>query len=85
MFFFISFQGFNVYVNGIFHCCLRYKQLHSLHDQLKRSLPTLILPNFPPKKLLTLTQNELEQRRIALERYLQLSMFNIDVHRCDIS
>ncbi|CRK86367.1 CLUMA_CG000078, isoform A [Clunio marinus] len=66
------FTGFNIYINGSFHCCLRYKQLHSLHDQLKRSLMNLSLPQFPPKKLLTLTHNELEQRRLALERYLQL-------------
>lgn len=69
----ISFQGFNIYINGSFHCCLRYKQLHSLHEQLKRSLMNLSLPQFPPKKLLTLTHSELEQRRLALERYMQLS------------
>lgn len=31
-----------------------------------------MLPQFPPKKLLPLTQNQQEQRRIQLERYLQL-------------
>ncbi|KAG5674703.1 hypothetical protein PVAND_004655 [Polypedilum vanderplanki] len=67
-----TFTGFNIFINGSFHCCLRYKQLHSLHQQLKQSLSNLILPYFPPKKLLTLTQNELEQRRLGLERYLQL-------------
>lgn len=66
-------QGFNIYINGSFHCCLRYKQLHSLHEQLKRSLMNLSLPQFPPKKLLTLTHSELEHRRLALERYMQLS------------
>lgn len=30
------------------------------------------LPQFPSKKLLPLTNNQLEQRRISLERYLQL-------------
>uniref|UniRef100_U5EWH9 Putative sorting nexin n=1 Tax=Corethrella appendiculata TaxID=1370023 RepID=U5EWH9_9DIPT len=67
-----SFTGFNIHINGTFHCCLRYKQLHNLHEQLKRSLPTLVLPHFPPKKLLPLTPNQLEQRRIGLERYIQL-------------
>lgn len=32
----------------------------------------MTLPQFPPKKLLTLTSNELETRRLGLERYLQL-------------
>uniref|UniRef100_A0A1Q3FLS6 Putative sorting nexin n=1 Tax=Culex tarsalis TaxID=7177 RepID=A0A1Q3FLS6_CULTA len=67
-----SFTGFNIHINGSFHCCLRYKQLHSLHEQLKRSLPTLVLPSFPPKKLLPLTPGQVEQRRISLERYIQL-------------
>ncbi|XP_058459397.1 sorting nexin-17 [Malaya genurostris] len=67
-----SFTGFNIHINGSFHCCLRYKQLHSLHEQLKRSLPTLVLPSFPPKKLLPLTPSQIEQRRISLERYIQL-------------
>lgn len=65
-------QGYNIHINGNFHCCLRYKQLHSLHEQLKRAMPTLTLPQFPSKKLLPLTQNQLEQRRINLERYIQL-------------
>uniref|UniRef100_A0A182YK00 Uncharacterized protein n=1 Tax=Anopheles stephensi TaxID=30069 RepID=A0A182YK00_ANOST len=64
--------GFNIHINGSFHCCLRYKQLHSLHEQLKRSLPSIALPSFPPKKLLSLTPNQIEQRRLSLERYIQL-------------
>uniref|UniRef100_A0A182JDB1 Uncharacterized protein n=1 Tax=Anopheles atroparvus TaxID=41427 RepID=A0A182JDB1_ANOAO len=67
-----SFTGFNIHINGSFHCCLRYKQLHSLHEQLKRSLPSIALPSFPPKKLLSLTPNQIEQRRLSLERYIQL-------------
>ncbi|XP_037915888.1 sorting nexin-17 isoform X2 [Hermetia illucens] len=67
-----TYTGYNIYINGNFHCCLRYKQLHSLHEQLKRSLSSLELPPFPPKKLLPLTQNQLEHRRSCLERYVQL-------------
>jgi len=67
-----SFTGFNIHINGSFHCCLRYKQLHCLHEQLKRSLSSLVLPSFPPKKLLPLTNSQLESRRAALERYIQL-------------
>ncbi|XP_053680011.1 sorting nexin-17 [Anopheles nili] len=67
-----SYTGFNIHINGSFHCCLRYKQLHSLHEQLKRSLPSIALPSFPPKKLLSLTPNQIEQRRMSLERYIQL-------------
>lgn len=78
----LQIQGFNIYINGSFHCCLRYKQLHSLHEQLKRSLMNLSLPQFPPKKLLTLTHSELEQRRLALERYMQLSKLSPSLKLC---
>uniref|UniRef100_A0A0K8TSY8 Putative sorting nexin n=1 Tax=Tabanus bromius TaxID=304241 RepID=A0A0K8TSY8_TABBR len=67
-----TYTGYNIFINGNFHCCLRYKQLHSLHEQLKRSLSSLVLPSFPPKKLLPLTPNQLESRRVSLERYVQL-------------
>lgn len=77
--FFLSFscsiqikQGFNIHINGCFHCCLRYKQIHCLHEQLKRCFPGYVLPPFPSKKFLPLTQNQLEQRRSHLERYIQL-------------
>lgn len=70
--FLIQWQGFNIHINGCFHCCLRYKQIHCLHEQLKRCLPGLVLPPFPSKKFLPLTQNQLEQRRSHLERYIQL-------------
>lgn len=65
-------QGYNIHINGLFHCCLRFKQLHSLHEQLKRAHASLCLPQFPPKKLLPLTLNQQETRRAHLERYLQL-------------
>lgn len=70
-----SLQGFNVHVNGSFHASLRYKQLHSLHEQLKRSLPNIMLPPFPSKKLFPLSPGsvQLEERRASLERYIQLS------------
>ncbi|XP_055855145.1 sorting nexin-17 isoform X2 [Episyrphus balteatus] len=73
-----TYTGFNIHINGSFHCCLRFKQLHSLHEQLKRSLAAssstsnVTLPSFPPKKLLPLTNNQIEARRIALEHYVQI-------------
>ncbi|XP_055321009.1 sorting nexin-17 [Sitodiplosis mosellana] len=67
-----NFTGFNIHINGCFHCCLRYKQIHCLHEQLKRCFPGFVLPPFPSKKFLPLTQNQLEQRRSHLERYIQL-------------
>lgn len=65
------FQGYNIHINGIFHCTVRYKQLHNLHEQLKKEFGNDNLPPFPPKKLLPLTGGQLEDRRALLEKYIQ--------------
>lgn len=60
-----------MHINGVFHCTVRYKQLHNLHEQLKREFGVEI-PHFPPKKILPLTSGQLEERRLLLEKYIQL-------------
>lgn len=65
------FQGYNIHVNGVFHCTVRYRQLHNFHEQLKKEFGVNNLPVFPPKKLLPLSSNQLEERRISLEKYIQ--------------
>ncbi|XP_037298503.1 LOW QUALITY PROTEIN: sorting nexin-17-like [Manduca sexta] len=67
----ISYTGYNIYIDGVFHCTARYKQLLSLHEQLQAQNPYLKLPQFPPKKLF-LTSSQLEERRILLEKYIQM-------------
>ncbi|XP_049874775.1 sorting nexin-17 [Pectinophora gossypiella] len=67
----ISYTGYNIYIDGFFHCTARYRQLLSLHEQLKAQNPCLKLPEFPPKKIF-LTNSLLEERRILLEKYIQL-------------
>ncbi|KAK9306931.1 hypothetical protein QLX08_002559 [Tetragonisca angustula] len=65
-----SYVGYNIYINGLFHCTVRYKQLHSLHEQLAKDLD-ISLPTFPPKKFFSLTTNQQEERRLSLEKYIQ--------------
>ncbi|CAH0562621.1 unnamed protein product [Brassicogethes aeneus] len=67
-----TFIGYNVHINGVFHCTVRYKQLHNLNEQLKKEFGCELVPPFPPKKLLPLTGNQLEERRCLLEKYIQL-------------
>jgi len=68
------YTSFELHLNGVHHCSVRYRQLHSLHQQLKKELQpaTLHIPTFPPKKMLILSQVQVEERRYGLERYLQL-------------
>lgn len=66
-----SYVAYNVHINGSFHCMVRYKQLHNLHDQLKKEYGQAVLPPFPPKKLLPLTPTQTEERRSVLEKYIQ--------------
>ncbi|XP_052757683.1 sorting nexin-17 isoform X2 [Galleria mellonella] len=67
----VSYTGYNMYIDGFFHCTARYKQLLSLHEQLQAQNPFFKLPQFPPKKLF-LTSSQLEERRVLLEKYIQL-------------
>ncbi|KAM3967724.1 sorting nexin 17 [Aphomia sociella] len=67
----LSYTGYNIYIDGFFHCTARYKQLLSLHEQLQAQNTFLKLPQFPPKKLF-LTSSQLEERRVLLEKYIQL-------------
>ncbi|XP_043229978.1 sorting nexin-17-like [Amphibalanus amphitrite] len=67
-----SFTGYTIHADGKLHCVVRYRQLSCLHDQLKRVFGARALPTFPPKKLLHLNSEEVEERRMLLERYLQL-------------
>ena len=43
-----------------------------LFQQLKKEYGAFSLPEFPKKKLLSLSPEEVEQRRIMLERYIQI-------------
>ncbi|XP_049858580.1 sorting nexin-17 isoform X2 [Schistocerca gregaria] len=66
-----TYMGYNIHVNGVFHCSVRYRQLHNLHEQLKKEFGVNNLPTFPPKKLLPLSSSQLEERRALLEKYIQ--------------
>ncbi|XP_066248626.1 sorting nexin-17 [Euwallacea similis] len=63
--------GYNVHINGIYHCTVRYKQLHILNEQLKGEFGHDNLPLFPSKKLLPLSSGQVEERRMLLEKYIQ--------------
>ncbi|XP_068135893.1 sorting nexin-17 isoform X1 [Hyperolius riggenbachi] len=66
-----QYVAFNIHVNGVLHCKVRYSQLLGLHDQLRREYVNNMVPLFPPKKLFALTAAEVEQRREQLEKYMQ--------------
>ncbi|XP_043272280.1 sorting nexin-17 [Venturia canescens] len=75
--------AYNIHINGLFHCSVRYKQLLNLHEQLLKSLD-VPLPSFPPKKFFPLTVNQQEDRRLALERYIQNIGQNKMINTSDI-
>lgn len=66
-----SYVVYNIYINGIFHCSMRYSQMHTLNEQLKQVFGGQALPYFPPKKLFPLSKTQLEERQFCLEKYLQ--------------
>ncbi|RLU15864.1 hypothetical protein DMN91_011620 [Ooceraea biroi] len=78
-----AYVGYNVHVNGLFHCTVRYKQLHNLHVQLSKDLD-ISLPVFPPKRFFPLTASQQEERRLALEKYIQSIGQNVAVNNSEI-
>ncbi|XP_025986180.1 sorting nexin-17 [Solenopsis invicta] len=78
-----AYIGYNIHINGLFHCTTRYKQLHNLHVQLSKDL-NMQLPIFPPKKLFPLTATQQEERRLALEKYIQSIGQNIAINNSEI-
>ncbi|XP_071496258.1 sorting nexin-24-like isoform X3 [Diadema antillarum] len=59
----------NVKVAGRTHSVeKRYSEFHALHKQVKKKFET---PDFPPKKVRQLNARGIEQRRSALEAYIQ--------------
>lgn len=62
---------------------MRYKQLYNLHVQLSKDLD-ISLPIFPPKKFFPLTPNQQEERRLALEKYIQSIGQNIAINSSEI-
>ena len=70
-----------VYSNGRSHFVdRRYRDFHELHCELKKSLDTSSLPDFPPKKLRNLSPRVIEERRLLLEKYLQSVLSNSMIH-----
>jgi hypothetical protein len=43
---------------------VRYRQLHALHEQLRREFSPATIPTFPPKKILPLTIGQV--RKVAV-------------------
>ncbi|XP_014475567.1 PREDICTED: sorting nexin-17 isoform X2 [Dinoponera quadriceps] len=78
-----AYVGYNIHINGLFHCTVRYKQLHNLHEQLSKDLD-ISLPIFPPKKFFPLTVNQQEERRLALEKYIQSIGQNVAINNSEI-
>lgn len=62
---------------------MRYKQLYNLHVQLSKNLD-ISLPIFPPKKFFPLTPNQQEERRLALEKYIQSIGQNVAINNSEI-
>ena len=69
---------FNIHINGVHHCSLRYSHLRTFHDELQLMFPSVIsqIDPFPPKKMFGLSSRETEERRVLLEHYLKSVALN---------
>jgi len=66
-----SYKAYNIHINGVLHCVVRYSQVYELNEQLKQQFGAQNIPNFPPKRFLQLKGVDLDERKLRLERYIQ--------------
>ncbi|XP_065652124.1 sorting nexin-17 isoform X2 [Hydra vulgaris] len=67
-----SFWYFHIHVNGVYHCKQRYSQLDKFYEKLMNTYPDSMPSKlFPPKKLFSLSTDQLEERREQLEKFIQ--------------
>ena len=66
-----SYHVYNIHINGVFHCMLRYSQLYDLNEKLRLEYGSNVIPAFPPKKFFSLSESDIEERRKKLEEYIQ--------------
>ncbi|KJE90258.1 hypothetical protein CAOG_01595 [Capsaspora owczarzaki ATCC 30864] len=66
-----AYTVFNIHINGVHHCAIRYSEVEKLQARIKAEYPDKPLTKFPPKRLLALTLEQLEERRRGIEMYLQ--------------
>ncbi|XP_031563223.1 sorting nexin-17-like [Actinia tenebrosa] len=66
-----SYLAYNLHINGSFHAAVRFSDLYHFNEQLKKNFGGKITATFPPRKILSLTAVQVEERREQLEKYLQ--------------
>lgn len=74
-----TFKLFDLALDGEYLCSLRYSQLLSFSEEIKKAFPSVELPPFPPKKLLHLDEIQMEERRFTIEKYIQALTLNAQV------
>lgn len=79
-----KYTGFNLHLNGEYHCTLRYKQIHNFNEQLRKLYGPENVPNFPPKKLFPLSAMQVDERRSLLEKYMQSVAQSNLLRNCEV-
>uniref|UniRef100_A0A8D8VTD7 Sorting nexin-17 n=1 Tax=Cacopsylla melanoneura TaxID=428564 RepID=A0A8D8VTD7_9HEMI len=79
-----KYTGYNLHLNGEYHCTLRYKQLHNFNEQLRKLYGSENVPLFPPKKLFPLSMVQIDERRAHLEKYMQSVAQSNLLRNCEV-
>lgn len=66
-----NYTAYNVHINSSYHCGIRYSDLYQFNEQLRKEFGPRVSAKFPPRRLLSLTPIQVEERRDQLEKYLQ--------------
>lgn len=79
-----TYSTYEVHLNGVLHCAVRYSQLHKLNELLSKQFDVSQLFPFPPKKLFSLSNAEKEERREMLELFIQSISQSPEMSRCEV-
>ena len=71
---------YNIHINGTFHCSVRFSQLFTLHEKLKREFGAGCLEKFPPKGLFFMKAEECQERRYLLQVCLSARLPSRSTH-----
>lgn len=76
--------AYDIYVNGVYFASVRYSIFLNLHEELKsrKLIPTTLI--FPGKKLFSLNQEQITQRREQLEAYMRSVLHLPNMATCPV-
>lgn len=67
-----TYVTYNIYLSGKFLISRRFSEFYNLNKILKNSFLDFKMPKLPSRRMIKLTDAQMDERRVGLEKYLEL-------------